>query len=309
MAQVSVAAPSSVLSKKATQHEGFWARVWRNYKASGSGPIATAFLLFIVLSAVFAPLIVPHDPELQALARRLKPPFWMEGSVPGYVLGTDPFGRDILSRIIMGGRVSLLVGFVSSSVGAVIGITLGLLAGFMGGTVERIIMRFTDVWVAFPFLVLAIGVIAVVGSDMTVLIALLSLVGWVLYCRVTRGQTLSMRKRDFILAARVMGASDGRIILRHILPNVVAPNLVIWTFSVATLILIESSLSFLGLGVRPPTPSWGNILSEGRVYVADAWWVAIFPGLAITITVLCVNTLGDTLRDILDPRIQGGGRR
>jgi peptide/nickel transport system permease protein len=227
----------------------------------------------------------------------------MKGGSTTYLLGTDRFGRDMLSRIIYGGQVSLLLGFVASTISACIGITLGLLAGYFGRYTDRVIMRLSDVQIAFPFLVIAIAVIAVVGSDLTVLLVLLSVAGWVFYARITRGLVLRIRNIEYVQAANVIGASNYRIVLQHILPNVVSPNLVLWTLSIGTLILVESGLSFLGLGVQPPTPSWGNLLSEGRSYVDDAWWIAIFPGLMITITVLCVNTLGDALRDILDPRI------
>ncbi len=297
---------SSILAApdaRKVRSESYWGRVRRSYLNSRTGLLASAGLLAVILTAVFASILAPHDAELQALSQRLKPPFWIDGNLEGYVLGTDAFGRDILSRVMFGGQVSLFIAFFSSSVGAVIGITLGLIAGFSGGVVDRIIMRMSDIWIAFPFLMLAIGVIAVVGSDLFVLVALLSVFGWVLYARVTRGQTLRIRTVDYVTAATVIGAGNVHTVVRHILPNILAPNIVIWTFSIATLILIESSLSFLGLGVRPPTPTWGNILSEGRAYVTDAWWLAVFPGLAITFTVLCVNMLGDSIRDILDPRL------
>jgi peptide/nickel transport system permease protein len=192
---------------------------------------------------------------------------------------------------------------VAATVSATLGVTLGLTAGYFGGLVDRAIMRLSDVQIAFPFLVVAIAVIAVLGSNLVVLVALLSVAGWVFYARITRGLTLRLRRMEYVEAARAAGARPRRIVAVHILPNVLSPNLVLWTLSIATLILIESSLSFLGLGVQPPTPSWGNLLSDGRSYIDNAWWIAIFPGLAITITVLAVNTLGDVLRDILDPRL------
>jgi peptide/nickel transport system permease protein len=279
-------------------------RVWTRYLGNRSALVATGVLALVVASAVFAGQLAPHDPYAQDLGNRLRPPFWLPGASPGHLLGTDGFGRDILSRILYGGRVSLLIGFACSSVSATIGITLGLLSGYVGGKLGLVILRAADIQLAFPFLVIAIAVIAILGSDLPVLVGLLSVAGWVYYARITRGQTLRIRNAEYIEAARVIGCGSARIILRHVLPNVLSPNLVIWTFAIATLILIESSLSFLGVGVQPPTPSWGNMLSEGRTYVDDAWWLAIFPGLAITITVLAVNTLGDALRDILDPRLQ-----
>jgi ABC-type dipeptide/oligopeptide/nickel transport system permease subunit len=278
-------------------------RVWARYRRNWSALAATAVLLLVALSAAFAGLLAPHDPAAQDLANRFRPPLGLAGGSLAYPLGTDGFGRDVLSRLLYGGRVSLVIGFVCSTISAAIGITLGLLAGYLGGKIDAAIMRLADVQLGFPFIVLAIAVIAILGSALPVLVGLLSLAGWVYYGRITRGQALRLRHAEYVEAARVIGAGPARIIGRHVLPNVLSPNLVIWTFAIATLILIESSLSFLGVGVQPPTPSWGNMLSDGRTYVDDAWWLAIFPGLAITVTVLAVNTLGDALRDILDPRL------
>jgi len=280
------------------------ARVWARYRRNWSALAATAVLLLVVTSSTFAGQLAPHDPYAQDLANRFKPPLWLAGGSIAYPLGTDAFGRDVLSRLLYGGRVSLLIGFVCSTVSAVIGISLGLIAGYVGGKVDLAIMRLADVQLGFPFIVLAIAVVAVLGSALPVLVGLLSIAGWVYYARITRGQTLRLRHAEYVEAARVVGAGTARIIVRHLLPNVLSPNLVIWTFAIATLILIESSLSFLGVGVQPPTPSWGNMLSDGRTYVDDAWWLAIFPGLAITVTVLAVNALGDALRDVLDPRLR-----
>ncbi|MBV9120624.1 MAG: ABC transporter permease [Chloroflexi bacterium] len=278
--------------------------VWNRFLHHGSAVAALVVLILIVLSAVLANVISRQDPTAQSLSSRLLPPFWLAKGSFAHPLGSDGFGRDILTRILYGGRISLLIGFVCSTTGAIIGIALGILAGYRGGKLGTVIMRISDVQLAFPFIVLAIAVIATLGSDIKVLLALLSLFGWVSFARITRAQTLRIRNGEFVEAARVVGAGSGRIMLRHVLPNVISSNLVIWTFNVAQLILVESTLSFLGLGVQPPTPSWGNMLSEGRTYVSDAWWLAIFPGLAITITVLAVNTLGDALRDVFDPRLQ-----
>ncbi|MFN8534982.1 MAG: ABC transporter permease [Dehalococcoidia bacterium] len=286
-----------------TRHVGNRERIWRRYKARPSAIVATAVLLSLIAVAVFANQVAPHDPNVQALSDQLKPPFWMAGGGADHLLGTDRFGRDMLSRIIHGARVSLTMGFVAATLAATLGVTLGLTAGYFGGLVDRTIMRLSDIQIAFPFLVVAIAVIAVLGSNLVVLVGLLSVAGWVFYGRITRGLTLRLRRIEYVEAARAAGAGSRRIVAQHILPNVLSPNLVLWTLSIATLILVESSLSFLGLGVQPPTPSWGNLLSDGRSYVDNAWWIAIFPGLAITVTVLAVNTLGDALRDILDPRL------
>lgn len=304
--EAQTATPSATAAAPANaQRSPSWGeRAWQRYRHDPLAVAATAVIALLVASAVFAPALAPHDPTLQTLGDRLKPPAWLPGGSPRYPLGTDGFGRDVLSRTLYGGRVSLLIGFLCSTISAALGITLGLLAGYVGGKPGLVIQRAADIQLAFPFLVVAIAVIAVLGPDLPVLVALLSLAGWVYYARITRAQTLRLRHIEYVEAARALGAGMSRIILRHVLPNVLSPNLVIWTFAISTLILIESSLSFLGLGVQPPTPSWGNMLSEGRGYLDDAWWLAIFPGLMITVTVLAVNTLGDALRDILDPRLQ-----
>lgn len=300
----SVALAKSALERAGAAKVVTWRqRMVQRYLSRPAALVATVVLVIIVLSAIFANVVSPHDPYAQELSKQLKPPFWLSGGSTEFLLGSDRFGRDMLSRIIYGGQVSLLLGFVSSSISACIGITLGLISGYFGRYVDRVIMRLSDIQIAFPFLVVAIAVIAVVGSNLGVLLVLLSVAGWVFYARITRGLVLRIRNIEYVQAAHVIGASSLRVVLQHILPNVISPNLVLWTLSIATLILIESGLSFLGLGVQPPTPSWGNLLSEGRSYIDDAWWIAIFPGLLITITVLAVNTLGDALRDILDPRV------
>ncbi|WP_244928575.1 ABC transporter permease [Nocardioides sp. W7] len=253
-----------------------------------------AVLTLVVLGCLLGPLIVDADPIAQDLGNRLEAPDWLGGS--GGLLGTDPFGRDLLARTLAGGRVSLAVGFGAATGAVVLGVLLGLLAGYRGGRVDRAIMTLADVWLAFPFLVLALAAVAVVGSDIPVLIALLTLGGWVLPTRVTRTIVQRLRGEDFVVAATGAGASDGYVVFKHLLPQVLPVTLVVWSFTVGTLVVIESSLSFLGLGVRPPTPSWGNLISDGTVYLETAWWILTWPSLMIALTVLCANTLGTALR-------------
>lgn len=234
----------------------------------------------------------------------LKPPFWMNGGDKEHILGTDNLGRDILSRIIYGSRVSLLVGVSSVVLAGIIGIVIGLIAGFYGGWVDMILMRLVDSFLSIPNILFALVFLSIFGPSVITLIVVLGITNWVAYARIVRGETLSIKERDFVKAARSMGVKNNHIIIRHITPNVISSFIVISTLSVATTIILEASLSFLGLGIQPPTISWGGILSDGRDYLATSWWLATFPGIAITITVMGIIFLGDWLRDILDPRSQ-----
>lgn len=248
----------------------------------------------LTLACVFGPGILGAEAGEQNLGNRLLEPSWLGGT--GGLLGTDAFGRDMLSRTLEGGRVSLAVGFGAATGAVLVGVTLGLVAGYLGGRWDRFIMTVADVWLAFPFLVLALATVAVVGSDIPVLIALLTLGGWVLPTRVTRTIVQRVRGEDFVVAAVGAGASTGYVVRRHLLPQVVPVNLVVWSFTVGTLVVIEGSLSFLGLGVRPPMPSWGNLISDGTTYLGTAWWIVAWPSAFIVLTVLCANALGAGLR-------------
>lgn len=266
----------------------------------------TVVLALIALACLLGPVVLDADPLAQDLGNRLKGPSWLGGD--GGLLGTDSFGRDLLARTLAGGRVSLAVGFGAATGAVVIGVLLGLVAGYRGGRLDRAIMTLADVWLAFPFLVLALATVAVVGSDIPVLIALLTLGGWVLPTRVTRTIVQRLRGEDFVVAATGAGASDGYVIAKHLLPQVLPVTLVVWSFTVGTLVVIESSLSFLGLGVRPPTPSWGNLISDGTAYMETAWWILTWPSIMIAVTVLCANALGTALRQRLnsvglDPKV------
>ncbi|MFG1941496.1 ABC transporter permease [Nonomuraea sp. NPDC048826] len=264
--------------------------------------IALSGLALITLSVMLGPLVLGLDPLEQDLPAKLAPPFWMEGALPGHPLGTDQLGRDLLARVLAGGRTSLLVGFVASTLTCAVGILVGLLAGYLGGWVDRLVMGLGDLWIAFPFLVLAIATIGVIGSSTPVLITLLVLAGWVTSARVTRTIVKQVRGEDYVMAAVGAGAGHLNVLTRHLTPAVASANLVIWTFSVGTMVLVEGGLSFLGLGVRPPTPSWGTILNDGRELLETAWWIPLWPGLTLTLTVLLVNLLGDGLRDTFDVR-------
>ncbi|MBI2857407.1 MAG: ABC transporter permease [Chloroflexi bacterium] len=259
----------------------------------------------LVTVAVLAPVIMPYPYDGQELTNRLLPPVWDEGGSVRHLLGTDNLGRDVLSRIIYGTRVSLVVGVLSVLVSGAIGIPLGIAAGYRGGLVDAVVMRAADMQFAFPYILLAIAFIAFWGSGLSQTITALGLAGWMVTARTTRGSTLSIREQDFILAAKAVGSSGFRIGVRHIFPNLLAPLLVVVTVQVPGRILAEATLSFLGLGIRPPMPSWGVLLSENRGYLVIRPWLVALPGLAIMIAALAVNQLGDGLRDVLDPRLRG----
>jgi len=261
----------------------------------------TLVALFLAV-AILGPLIQPHDPLAQDVARRLKPPGYVDPRAGPFWLGTDGLGRDILSRLILGARVSLLVGAGGATMSAIVGTTLGLMAGYAGGWWDGLIMRIVDVFQAVPFTVLAIAVAVTLGPSLRNVILVLAISTWVNYARIVRGETLAQRNGEIVLAARVIGANDLRILLRHVLPQVAASIIVLSSLLVGSMILFEATLSFLGLGVQPPTPSWGNMVLDGIEPIRVAWWVSFFPGVAILLTVMGINLAGDWLRDALDPR-------
>ncbi len=266
-------------------------------KAFSGGLIVLVFILL----GISGPFIAPHDPNKQELTAMMKPP---QGIGTAHVLGTDNLGRDILSRIIHGARVSLLVAFAVVFVSGFIGVSLGAISGYIGGKADFVIQKLVEVVWAFPPLLLGITIMAFFGQGLTNLIIALVAQRWIPYCRVVRGQALSLRERDFVMAARCLGATKRQIIARHILPNLIQTSLVIGTFAMASSIIAEASLSFLGVGVPPEIPTWGTMLADARIYISTAWWLPLFPGLCIFITVLGINLLGDALRDILDPRLK-----
>lgn len=252
--------------------------------------------IVVVLAALFAPQLTPHDYVGQDLTRSLLPPFWNEGGDTRYPLGTDLLGRDLLTRVLYGARVSLAVGFSAVILAGSIGITLGMLAGYFGGWFENVVMRLVDIQLAFPPVFLAIALMAVVGQTVTNMVLVLGFVTWVQYARVARGSTLSVKEKEYVEAANALGATSGRVILRHVLPNMISPLIVIAMVSVSAMIKAEAALSFLGIGIQPPTPAWGSMLASGREVSRVAWWNAVFPGLAIVVTVVGVNLLGEGIK-------------
>ncbi|TCO54113.1 ABC transporter permease [Actinocrispum wychmicini] len=264
--------------------------------------VAIAVLALMVLVAVFAPLLAPYNPNAQDLLTRLRPPAWESGGDSGHLLGTDQLGRDTLSRLIYGSRISLLVGASAAVLAGVVGAVIGLVAGFLGGWYDRILMRLADIQLAFPSFLLALAIVGFLGSGLWLVILVLGFTGWVSYARVVRSEVLSLRTREFVTEARAIGVRDMTIMRRHLLPNVMAPLATIGTLHVAAAIVAEASLSYLGIGVPKQTVTWGAMLSDGQLYLGTSWWIAVFPGLALTITALAVNITGDVLRDVADPK-------
>ncbi|HWD03764.1 MAG TPA: ABC transporter permease [Amycolatopsis sp.] len=266
------------------------------------GAVAVTVLVLMVLVALFAPLIAPYDPGAQDLLVRLHPPAWQAGGDASHLLGTDQLGRDILSRLCYGARVSLLVGACAALLAGLVGSAIGVVAGFLGGWFDRILMRLADIQLAFPPILLALAIVGFLGSGLWYVVLVLGLTGWVSYARVIRSEVLSLRTREFVTEARAIGVTDVAIMRRHLLPNVMAPIATIGTLQVAAAIVAEASLSYLGLGVPKQTVTWGGMLSDGQLYLGTSWWVAVFPGLALMITALAVNITGDVLRDVADPK-------
>lgn len=266
--------------------------------------IPIVIIAAIVVMAVFAPLLAPHSPIDQTLRDKLLPPAWMEGGDAKYLLGTDAFGRDVLSRLIYGARVSLIVALLALVAGGGIGLLVGIVAGYVGGVVDSLLMRLVDAAFTFPAILFALLLAVTMGQGLGTLIVAISLLLWASFARVIRGEVLSLRQRDFVALAKVRGCSAARIMLTHILPNVLNTFMVLVTLNIGVVIIAEATLSFLGAGIPPPTPTWGLMISEGRGRLTDAWWVALIPGIAITLMVLSVNLFGDWLRDRLDPRLR-----
>jgi len=261
-------------------------------------------VLALLIAALLSPQVAPHNPVRERLLDRLLPPAWAKEGAWHYVLGTDHLGRDVMSRIIYGSRVSLIVGFAAMLVGGSLGITLGVTAGYAGGRCDDVVMALADMQLAFPTILLAITIIAVLGPSFVNLVVVIGISGWVTYARIARAQVLSLREQEFIEAIRAQGGRPQRIIYHHILPNILSPLIVVATLDLARTIILESTLSFLGLGIQPPTPSWGGMLSDGREYLLSAWWIATFPGVVLMLTALSFNRLGDWVRDLSDPRLR-----
>ncbi|NWF94292.1 MAG: ABC transporter permease [Syntrophaceae bacterium] len=272
---------------------------WHYFRSRRMAVGGLALIVVIFLIAGFASLLAPYDPGKTEVSMKLKPPS------SAHYLGTDQLGRDVFSRMLYGSRISLSVGFVAVGISIFIGILVGAIAGYYGRWVDSILMRFVDTMLCFPSFFLILTIVALLGPQIINIMIIIGVTSWMGTARFVRAEFLSLKERDYVQAARALGVKDRRIIFRHILPNALAPVFVSATLKVASAILIEAGLSFLGFGVQPPAPSWGNILTEGRTYIFDAWWLTVFPGLAILITVLSFNLLGDGLRDALDPRLRG----
>ncbi len=271
--------------------------VWKRFRRNKLAVVGLFIVSVVVLLAVFAPWISPHDPTEPYEGKVMVSP-----GTDGFILGTDTIGRDLLSRIIYGSRVSLQVGVIAVGIGVVVGVALGLVAGYYGGIWDTLIMRLVDIFLGFPVILLAIAIMAVLGPSLYNVMIALGAVGWTTYARLVRGDSLSIREQEFVEAGRAIGLRDNQLLVRYFLPNLLAPIIVVATFGMASAILAEASLSFLGLGIQPPTPSWGSILADGRSFIRRAPHICIFPGLAIMFTILGFNFLGDGLRDALDPK-------
>jgi peptide/nickel transport system permease protein len=278
-------------------------RLWRKFTRNPIGVVGGIILLAVLMGAVLADYVAPHEPNAQRLMARFKPPFWVEGGSLTYPLGTDNVGRDICSRMIHGSRISLLVGISAVGVSMLLGVNLGLVAGFAGGWIDNAIMTLVDIMLAFPQLILAFAMVAVLGPGIGNIIVVLGLTGWERYARVVRAEVLALREREFVQAARAIGVSNPKIVVGHIMPNTFSSVIVMATLQTAQAILAEAALSFLGLGTGRTYPSWGQMISLGRDYISIAWWLSTFPGLAILLTVLAINLVGDRIRDVLDPRM------
>jgi peptide/nickel transport system permease protein len=266
--------------------------------------IPLSIITVMIITAVLAEFLTPYSSTEISLANRLRPPFWEQGGSLSHPLGTDPMGRDLLTRMIYGARVSLVVAALALLVGGGMGAALGLMAGYYGGRLDALVMRVADTTMAFPIILFAILFVVVLGGSMVTTVFAVALVLWARYARVIRGEVLSLRERDFVAQARVAGCSSSRIMLIHLFPNILNTLVVLLSLQVGWVIIVEASLSFLGAGIPPPTPTWGSMIAEGRDYIATAWWVSFFPGLAILATVLSFNLFGDWLRDALDPKLR-----
>lgn len=267
--------------------------------------LSSLVLLLVIIVAILAPVISPHDPMKQDIIQRLRPPAWVEGGSSKHLLGTDALGRDLLSRTLHGARISLTVGVLAVLVGGTIGVTLGLFAGYFRGTVDAVLGRLADIQQALPFIVLVLAIVAAVGPSLVNLILVLGIGSWVFFFRIVRGEVQAVRELTYIEAAHSTGFSHLRIMLHHVIPNIMSATIITVTLLVPQVILYEASLSFLGLGVPAPTPTWGSMIADGRNYVEIAWWISVFPGLLLMTVVLAVNMIGEWLRDYLDPLQRG----
>jgi peptide/nickel transport system permease protein len=300
-----VARPQRLPSASVGRTAAEWVSSSSGWKIARKLPkLPTAIIVLFVAFAILAPLLAPYDPTRIALPQKLTPPSFMQNGNPAYILGTDNLGRDILSRLIWGARVSLGVSAAVVIASSAVGLLVGLAAGYFGGRADSFLMRFADGSIAFPGILIALLFAISLGPGVWTVIISLSVLGWANYARIVRGEVLRLRNLEFVMGARVVGCSPGRIMATHLLPNVLDAWVVMMTLQIGLVVLSEATLGFLGAGVPPPTPSWGSLVSDGRNFVDTAWWISFFPGLAIMLIVLCVNYLGDWLRDTLDPKLR-----
>jgi len=294
--------PHTATAYEVTAAGGTGSRAWRRFARNPAALVGSLILLVMLSAAVAAPRVAPHDPAKQSLLRRFTPPMWQAGGNATYPLGTDQVGRDVLSRIIYGARISLLVGVAAVLVSLAVGVSTGLVSGFLGGKVDTVIGTIVDVWLSFPQILLALAFVAALGPSLVTIIVVLGFTGWERYARVVRAEVMALREKEFVEAARAIGVGRLRIIVRHVLPNTVSSIVVMSSLQVAQAILAEAALSFLGVGSGSSHPTWGQMIALGRDFVTVAWWLATLPGVAILLTVLAINLVGDRLRDALDPR-------
>lgn len=287
----------SITREAKYKSQGWWAIVFRQLRRNKGAMAGLAIIIILIVVALSAHLIAPYDPVLQS-RDSLKPPSFK------HLMGTDVFGRDLLSRVIFGSRLSLRIGLISVAIGASVGLVIGLIGGYYGGRIDALLVMFIDTMLAFPGILLALAIVGVLGPGLTNVMIAVGIASVPRYARLVRGSVLSAKEQVYVDSARVVGCSDLHIMFRHILPNVVAPAIVLGTLSIATAILSAAGLSFLGLGAQPPTPEWGLMVSGGRDFLRNAWWITTFPGLAIMVTVMSINLLGDGLRDAMDPRLR-----
>jgi peptide/nickel transport system permease protein len=291
---LAICPPQTAASARRTLH-----RLWK----LRVGVVGATVCFVILVAALFAPLITPVGPLASDLAARLKPPSWAAAGSPVHLLGTDHLGRDVLARILYGARVSLFAATCAIVISCLIGVTLGVLAGYFGRMIDQVVSTVVNIMLTFPFMLLSLAVIALLGPSFRNMVLVLGITEWIHYTRVVRSEVFRLREQDFVLVAKSIGLSSWNIILRHVVPNLLNTVIVIASLQMARMIILESFLSFLGLGIQPPTPSWGGMLGEGRMYIFGNWWLATFPGLAIFVTTLGINLMGDGLRDFLDPKM------
>jgi ABC-type dipeptide/oligopeptide/nickel transport system permease subunit len=299
---MAVTLPRETLAYETPVHSAAGSRAWRRFAFNPVAIFGSLILVLVIGTALAAPWVAPHDPAKQSLLRRFTPPVWQAGGNASYLLGTDQVGRDVLSRIVHGARISLMVGVAAVMVSLVVGVTAGLVSGFIGGKVDTVIGTVVDIFLSFPQILLALAFVAALGPSLVTIIVVLGLTGWERYTRVVRAEVMALREKEFIEAARAIGVGRLRIIFRHLLPNTVSSIVVLSTLQVAQTILAEAALSFLGVGSGRAYPTWGQMISLGRDFVTVAWWLPTLPGFAILLTVLAINLVGDRLRDALDPR-------